>query len=134
MKMSNLKIRISIICLFLSFFVFSCNKTNESKEDLDLSLATAGVVVPQKLKDSTTLVACYYREKTVTFRKEIGKDSLARLDINVSKESTLNNLLNDTSSRGFVEKILAADASIRYIYVCDKDSVLFVISPQELKR
>lgn len=124
----------------LALFVAVCSllmpacRKDESKEiDRQLSSAVAGLTFPQKLNDNTTLVGCTYADKVLTFRCEVDKSQFAAMDADAKRAETLDKLRTGLFPRNLIRNVVKAKASIRYIYVNDKDSVMFSFSPDDLR-
>lgn len=94
--------------------------------------ATSELQLPAKLNDATTLTACYYRDKVLTFRNETTADSLSLVNADSLRSVTLDRLRNGLYPQSLIRKVREAEASIRYIYVSGNDSIMFSYSTADL--
>ena len=126
------KILISLVCLF-ALLSGSCKRNKAATAEENINKDIAGLTFPQKINPTTTLTACYYRDKTLTFRNETSADTLAQINVDSLRKVTLHNLRTGLFPRQLILNVIDAGASIQYIYAHDKDSVMFSYTTEELK-
>ena len=134
-----MKAKYSVMVLVMAFIAAvtvlpSCvNKDKTAVYDEKIEKLVSGLTFPQKLNDNSSLTACYYKDKMLTYRVEIDKDKLAKMKVEEKREDTLDKLRTGLLPRALVQNLVKAEASLQYIYVNDKDSVGFIFTPEELK-
>lgn len=121
------------VILFGSINIVSCKKDKGVVADKHLTEAVQGLTFPQTLNDGTKLTNCYYKEKVLTFRCELDKDKLSKMDVEQYRANTLERLKTGLFPRNLIKNVTDAGASIRYIYVNENDSVMFSFTSDELK-
>lgn len=131
MKRFGLLLVMAILALSVS--MTSCKKNESDKADKRITEAVSKLKLPQMLNSVTTLTECYYGEKMLTYRLETTSDTLASMNVDARRAVTLENLRTGLLPQNLIANLVKAGASVRYIYVCGKDSVLFTFSPEELK-
>lgn len=124
-----------ILCCASGIIFSGCKKEDKTKKyDLEIELAIAGIKLPQKLNDNSSLTECYYNKKTLNYRMEISKERLAEMKIAEKRSDTAEKLRTGIMPRALVQKLIQAEASVRYVYFNDNDSVILIISPEDLKE
>lgn len=112
----------------------ACSKKDKTAVyDEKIESLVSGLTFPQKLNDNSSLTACYYKDKLLTYRVEIDKDKLASMKVEEKRTETLDKLRTGLLPRALVQNLVKAEASLQYIYVNGTDSVGFVFTPEELK-
>lgn len=119
--------------MMLSILMTGCIRSEKSKADTRISEAVAKLKLPQKLNNITTLTKCSYSDKMLIYCLETTSDTLTSMDVDARRALTLENLRTGLLPQNLISNLVAAEASVRYIYVCDKDTVSFTFSPDELK-
>ena len=110
----------------------SCKKDKAEIASQQLAAAVEKIQLPKELNSSTTLTECYYSDKTLTFRCEVDKKAFQKIEADKAKNKTLGQLSTGLFPRNLVNHVIDADASIRYIFVNDNDSVTFLFTADEL--
>lgn len=131
----------NFVLVFVTAVIFSivgfssCDKKakEEAKYDQQITQLVSGLSFPQKLNDNTSLTACTYSGKVLTYKVEIDKDRLANMKLDEKRAQTLEALRTGLLPRALVQSLVKANASLQYIYYNDKDSVSFIYAPNELK-
>lgn len=128
--------RNTIFCLLLACLTAAtmsgCKNIQRKNAEKQIIELTKQMTLPIKLNDATKLTECYYSDKTLTYRNETSADTLAAINVDSLRKTTLNNL--KTNSRKLISSVVKADAKIRYIYVNNTDSIMFTFDPDELKK
>lgn len=119
--------------VLLSISMSGCKKNESDKADKRIVEAVSKLKLPQKLNSVTTLTDCSYGDKMLTYRLETTSDTLASMNVDSRRAVTLENLRTGLLPQNLIANLVSAGASVRYIYVCGKDSVLFTFAPEELK-
>lgn len=119
--------------ILLSFVMVGCSGRDSEKADKRISEGVAKLKLPQKLNSVTTLTECSYKDKMLTYCLETTSDTLASMDVDARRAATLDNLRTGLLPQNLIANLVEAKASVRYIYMCGKDTVLFTFSPEELK-
>lgn len=130
---ANTFVRIFAVALVCILTLGACKKDKAEIADKNIEKAVSQLTLPQELKDGITLTNCSYKDKELTYRLELPKDKLDKLDVDQSRAKTLENLKGGLLPQNLVNNIVAANASIQYIMVCDKDSVAYKFTSQELQ-
>ncbi len=133
MKSSRYIFSILLATMIATVMLTGCKKDKASQADKNIQDAVANVELPHKLNDATTVTAIYYKDKILTFRNETPSDTLAALNVDSMRSITLHKLRTGLFPRNLINNVVAAGASIRYIYVADSDSVMFSFSSEEFK-
>jgi len=133
MKSSRYIFSILLATMIATVMLTGCKKDKASQADQNIQDAVANVELPHKLNDATTVTAIYYKDKILTFRNETPSDTLAALNVDSMRSITLHKLRTGLFPRNLINNVVAAGASIRYIYVADSDSVMFSFSSEEFK-
>lgn len=110
-----------------------CVKNKEAEATSKIEKAVSAIKLPEKLNATTTMVGCYYQDKTLTFRNEVEAGTLERINADSLKSSTLDRLRNGLFPRELTSALIESKSSVRYIYVCNSDSIMFSFTPDELK-
>lgn len=119
--------------IMLSILMTGCIKNEKTKADERISEGIAKLKLPQKINSITTLTKCSYSNKVLVFCLETTSDTIKSMDVNAQKAATLENLRTKLLPQNLVSNLVTAEASVRYIYVCGKDTVSFAFSPDDLK-
>lgn len=69
----------------------------------------------------------------LSFRIEVSQDQIQAINTDSLKSQTINSLKTGLFPRQLMENIINADATVRYVYVCDQDSISIPITAAELK-
>lgn len=124
-----------IVCGLSGILFSACKKEDKTKKyDLEIETAITGLQLPQNLKDNSTLTQCYYSEKTLNYQIEISKERLADMKIEKKQSEIIEKLRNDITSSALKKKLIDAGASVRYVYFNDKDTVILIITPEDLTK
>lgn len=135
--MKNIKsifVAVAVVITGLCMLV-SCNRKEkeEAKFDRQIEQLVSGLTFPQKLNDNSSLTACSYHDRMLTYKVEIDKKRLAAMKLDQKRGETLEKLRTGLLPRALVQALVKANASLQYIYFNDNDSVSFIFSPDELK-
>ncbi len=123
-----------ILCFISGLMAGGCKREDKNKKyDVEIETAVAGLKLPQKLNDNSNLTECYYKKKTLTYRMEISKERLAKMKIAEKRAAIAETLRSGILPQILVQKLIKADASARYVYFNENDSVILIISPEDLK-
>lgn len=124
---------LSIAAFICCLTFFSCNKNNSSEADKSLSEAVANLSLPQSLNDGSTLTQCTYTDKVLTFVCNVKDDDFKNINLEKKKTNTTERLKTELFPHNLINKVVEADASIRYVLVNGNDSIAYEISSSELK-
>lgn len=102
------------------------------KADRNIEKAVNGLTFPQKLNDGSELTDCTYADKILTFTCEVDKKTFKQISKDGYKEKTLDRLKSGLYPRNLIDNVVAAGASIEYIFTNGDDSVEFIFTPEEL--
>jgi len=117
-------------CL-LAVTIAGCKKSPGKEAEKNIIELTKQMELPVNINDVTKLTECHYSDKILTYCNET---SVEISDINVDslKLRTQDNL--KAKSQKLVSNIIKADASIRYIYINNSDTLMFTFSADDLKK
>lgn len=121
-----------VICLF-SISLTSCKNGKIAKADKNIENAVAGLSFPQTLNDGSKLTDCTYIDKVLTFTCDVDKKTFKEVKKDGYKEKTLERLKSGLYPRNLIDNVVAAEASIKYIFTNGDDSVEFTFFPDDLK-
>lgn len=114
--------------------VIGCKKNPGEIADENLIKAVENLTLPKTLSDGSTLTECSYGNKTLTFVCNVDKNKFKKLDSEKSKTHTIEQLKTSILPQNLVKKVSEANASIRYVFVYDKDTITYAITPADLKE
>lgn len=117
----------------LSISVSSCKKASTSSPDAVITKWVKATTVPQNIGPGSTLVACSYDDGIIGFRIETTPDSLKAIDPDQLKSTTIHNWQTNLNTQRLIEQIKKADASLKYTYVAEGDSLVMVLNADELQ-
>lgn len=104
-----------------------------------MSIASCGKSAEEADKQLTELAASSsskdpsvsYQDKTLTYRYNVESSVYSRINPDSLKAKTLREL-QSVGNRNLVKTLTDAKATVKYVYVCDKDSITFGFQPAEL--
>lgn len=117
----------------VSVSVASCKKNPQKLAAERLQKSVAGLTFPQELKNGSKLLNLTYSDNVLSFRIEVSQDQIQAINTDSLKSQTINSLKTGLFPRQLMENIINADATVRYVYVCDQDSISIPITAAELK-
>lgn len=134
MKKTVLYIILSLVTVFMVMILPGCKQSDKSgNADYDLELAVAKIDLPRNLGDNSVLTECRYADKTLTYRIEVDKERLATMKVEERQSQTLENLKSGLLSQALKDKLIDAQASVKYVLFNENDSVSFILSSAELQ-
>lgn len=134
MKKYVLYIIVSLAAVSLGLILSGCRQSDTSDiADSDLELAVAKIDLPRNLGDNSVLTECRYSDKTLTYRIEVDKEHLATMKVEERQSRTLENLKSSLLSQALKDKLIDAQASVKYVFFNENDSVSFILSSAELQ-
>lgn len=118
-----------------AFLSASCGKDRATLADEHLAQAVDALSFPQELKDGSKLVSLAYSDKELGFRIEVSKEKYSRIAADSAnfRNETIERLRTGLFPRNLIDNVVAAGASLRYVYVSGEDSVMYSVSTDELK-
>ena len=123
------------IALLLTLLISAggCRKDKATLADENLAKAVQGFTLPRQLNDGTTLTNCTYADKVLTFSCEVDKKAFDKMDGEKSEINTLEQLNTGLFPRNLIKTVKEAEASIRYVFYNDKDTIEFKFGPDQLQ-
>lgn len=131
--MKKINIIIALLIAVLAPGFVACKKDAAEEAGKSLASAVEKLNLPQELKDGVTLSSCSYADKVLTFVCDVDKAQFKDIDADKSKTGTIDRLKTNILPRNLVEKVKEAGASIKYVFVCDTDTLSYEITSSELQ-
>ena len=125
---------ILLLAVVLAGAFTGCKQSPAEQADAMLAEMAGKVAVPVKINENTTLTACYYADKMLTYRNETTPKVLADINVDSLKNLTLERLTTNLNSQKLCAKIVEIGGKVRYIYVAESDSIMFTFSADDLRR
>lgn len=124
---------LSLMLCICGVVAAGCAKSKMRKAQESLATVVDRVEVPIKMKGSRTITAIYYADNILTLENEMSADSLARMKAEDLQDITLENLRSNLKLRKLINKVVEAQADVRYVYYNGTDSLTFLYTPDELQ-
>lgn len=116
---------------FLAAIIAGCKKSSGKEAEKKIIELTKQMELPVNINDATKLTECRYSDKILTYSNETSVE-IPNINVDSLKQRTLDNL--KTKSQKLVSNIIKANASIRYIYINNSDTIMFTFSADDLKK
>lgn len=128
------KVIYSLLAILLVASMSAC-KGNKAEKQADewLGSKAKATAVPQNIGAGSTLTSCNYSDKTLSYRIETTADSLAAINIDTLRSNTVRNWKTNLNSQEILEKVLAANAKVKYTYVSCTDSIVMTLTSDDFK-
>lgn len=117
-------------CL-LAATIAGCKKSSGKEAEKNIIELTKQMELPVNINNATKLTECLYSDKILTYSNETSVE-IPNINVDSLKQRTLDNL--KTKSQKLVSNIIKANASIRYIYINNSDTIMFTFSADDLKK
>lgn len=132
--MKRIQSILGIIILSLIFAVsFSSCKSKTEKAQKALTEFVAGLKFPQQVSDNISIVDCAYKDNVLTIKYDVDKKTYKKINAEKSGPKALARLKSNLVPRSFSQKLVAANASLKCVFVSETDSTSFSFTPDELK-
>lgn len=128
------KVLYSLFIILLTASMVACNGNKAAKQANEwLSSKAKATAVPQNIGVGSTLTSCKYSDKTLSYRIETTADSLAAINIDTLRSNTVRNWKTNLNSQEILERVLAANAKVKYTYVSGTDSIVMTLTSDDFK-
>ncbi|MDE5653474.1 MAG: hypothetical protein K2L83_07315 [Muribaculaceae bacterium] len=117
------RILVMLMVAVVAVGVTSCGKSKGEKAREEIARAVHNMDLPMKINNNTTLTDCEFKGNTLYMHNEVPAATLAAIDREELRDSTLRKLRGGMLPRKLVKRLVEANASIEFVYYNGDDSI-----------